>query len=106
MFDEAFAPLDVAGLEVMGEDVEIGGTAVRAVRDEAEFFSQYGDGGFIGTRNCSFYVLESDAKLAKAGPGSRVVTKKDVWLVSTVRDMGGMLMLSCISTSGQSAPEF
>lgn len=118
MFDEAFLLADEAALGLMGEDIEIagnrgagdvyapGGNQTRAVRDEGEYMSQLGDGGFIGTRNCSFYLLTTEAKRTGAAAGSRVITPKDQWTVSVVRDLGTMTLLVCISTSGQSAPEF
>lgn len=118
MFDEAFVVADEASLALMGEDVTIagnratgdvyapGGNQTRAVRDEGEYFSALGDGGFVGTRNCTFYLLTTEAKRTSAGAGSRVITSRDEWQVSTIREMGTMTALLCISTSGQSAPEF
>lgn len=118
MFDEAFAVCDEASLALMGEDIEIAGNRAagdvyvpgsnqtRAVRDEGEYFSQLGDGGFIGTRNCSFYLLSTEAKRTGAAHGSRVITSKDEWSVNAIRDLGTMTLLICISTSGQAAPEF
>lgn len=106
MFDEAFAVADEASLALMGEDIEIAGNKTRAVRDEGEYLSQLGDGGFVGTRNCSFYLLATEAKRTGAAHGSRVITAKDEWSVSAVRDLGSMTLLICISTSGQTAPEF
>jgi hypothetical protein len=35
-----------------------------------------------------------------------VITAKDEWSVSVVRDLGTMTLLVCISTSGQATPEF
>lgn len=106
MFDEAFALADEASLALMGEEATINGHTARAVRDEGEYFSQLGDGGFVGTRNCSFYLLTAEAKRTGAAAGSRVVTPKDSWSVNAVRDMGTMTVLVCISTSGQAAAEF
>lgn len=106
MFDEAFAVADEASLALMGENVTINSHSIRAVRDEGEYFSQLGDGGFIGTRNCSFYLLTTEAKRTGAAHGSRVITPKDEWSVSAIRDLGTMTLLICISTSGQAAPEF
>lgn len=118
MFDEAFAVADETSLAMMGEEVTIagnrsagdvyvpGGMTTRAVRDEGEYFSQLGDGGYINTRNCSFYLLTTEAKRTAAAHGSRVITSKDEWSVSVVRDLGTMTLLICISTSGQATPEF
>lgn len=118
MFDEAFAVADVASLAMMGEDITIAGNravgeenvpsglSTRAVRDEGEYFSSLGDGGYINTRNCSFYLLTTEAQRTSAAHGSRVITSKDEWSVSVVRDLGTMTLLICISTSGQATPEF
>jgi len=118
MFDEAFAVADEVSLLMMGEDIRIvgnrsegdvyepGGMATRAVRDEGEYFSSLGDGGYVNTRNCSFYLLSTEAKRTAAAHGSRVITAKDEWSVSVVRDLGTMTLLVCISTSGQATPEF
>jgi hypothetical protein len=106
MFDEAFALADEASLSLMGEDVNINALPVRVVRDEGEYFSQLGDGGFIGTRNCTFYLQAAEAARVGAVAGSRVVTSSDAWSVNVLRSMGTMTALICISTSGQSAAEF
>ena len=110
MFDEAFAVADEVSLAMMGENISIGnepgGLATRAVRDEGEYFSSLGDGGYVNTRNCSFYLLTTEAKRTAAAHGSRVITAKDEWSVSVVRDLGTMTLLVCISTSGQATPEF
>jgi hypothetical protein len=118
MFDEAFGAADEASLAMMGEDIAIAGNRkegevyepagmpTRAVRDEGEYLSQLGDGGYSNTRNCSFYLLTTEAKRTSAAHGSRVITAKDEWLVSMMRDLGTMTLLICISTSGQATPEF
>jgi hypothetical protein len=50
--------------------------------------------------------LSTEAKRTAAAHGSRVITAKDEWSVSVVRDLGTMTLLVCISTSGQATPEF
>ena len=118
MFDEAFGVADEVSLAMMGEDVTIAGNrssgdvyvpsglTTRAVRDEGEYFSSLGEGGYVNTRNCSFYLLTTESKRTAAAHGSRVITSKDEWSVSVVRDLGTMTLLICISTSGQATPEF
>ena len=100
-FQESMAMADGALFQEMGEEIQIGGVAVQAVRQPDDSASTAAEGGFAREASGRFEISMADFIANGVKLGQKVQQGAVQWRIASLRHKGGTMELICAATSGQ-----